>query len=277
MVTLNFDQLNNRYETYTSWIRCECVFSTEVVAGQPADEPGVRAFVIHHLKIQDPIEQEKAVQRILTEEVADVTPDLGEIPEGKLYGLRAMRKDNGWPYLGDYMVKAAIKQATSRIDIFRQVYQSKGAFAEAGRVRAWKYSLKPEQPNHIYLCAPDSDNKAETYFQQFMGRVQSPAGPVSIIHQSECAGPGTRFAWEFRYMPVNDLTQGAIEDLLAMMMIVGLGSARSMERGKFRIESADIEMMKPYRANPERDKKEKEKEKEKKEKKEKLKGVLVED
>ena len=83
-----------------------------------------------------------------------------------------------------------------------------------------------------------------------MGRVPSPQGPVSIIHRSECAGPGTRFAWEFRYMPVKELTQSAVEDLLAMMMIVGLGSARSLERGKFRIETAEIEMVKPYQAKP---------------------------
>jgi hypothetical protein len=250
MVTLNFNDLNQRYENYTSWIRCDCAFSTELVSGQPADEPGVRAFVEHHLKIEDPAEREKAVQRILKEEVQDITPEAGEIPEGKLYGLRAMRKDNGWPYLADHMLKASLKQASSRIHIFQQIYQSKGAFAEAGRVRALKYSLRPGHPNHIYLCAPDSDDKPETYFQDFMGRVQSPQGPVSIIHRSECAGPGTRFAWEFRYMPVKELTQSAVEDLLAMMMIVGLGSARSLERGKFRIETAEIEMAKPYQAKP---------------------------
>lgn len=33
-----------------------------------------------------------------------------------------------------------------------------------------------------------------------------------------------------------------VRDTLALMMIVGLGSARSLERGKFRIEQAEIDL-----------------------------------
>jgi hypothetical protein len=215
-----------------------------MVGGQPADEAGVRAYVKHHLQIADEKEAEAAVRRILTQEVENTTPELGEVPEGKLYGLRAVRKTNGWPYLGDWMIKACLKSASSRLAIFQQILGTKGSFAESGRIRAWKYSLQnSEEPNLVCLCKPDEDTPAETYFREFMGRVQTPGGLVSIIHQSECVAPGSRFAWEFRFMPVRGLTADAIQDVLGMAMIVGLGSARSLERGKFRILSAELELV----------------------------------
>lgn len=237
---LTFDDLNNRYEELSSFVRCDCVLATELVGGQPADEDGVRQFVTHHLKIADPIEAENAVKRILHEEVQNVTPSEGEIPEGKVYGLRAVRRSQYGPYLGDWMIKAAIKQAASRLGIFQQSRGSKGNFAEAGRVRAVGDSLQDnENPQLVYMrnCV----GPAKTFHKEFMGRVQTPQGPVSIIHQSECVEPGSRFSFEFRFMK-GKLKEEDLRDVLAMMMIVGLGSARSLERGKFRIEHAEIEL-----------------------------------
>jgi hypothetical protein len=250
MTTVTFDQLNQHYENYTSMVRCECVFATELVGGQPADEAGIRAYVKHHLKLENE-EAEAAVQRILHEEIENTTPPEGEIPEGKLYGLRAIRKDEeGWPYLGDWMIKAAIKVATSRLFIFQQLLGSKGGFAEAGRVRGWQYSAHKEHPNFVYLCNQTADGPAHTYFKEFMGRVTTAKGPMSIVHQSECVPPGSRFAFEFRFMTAKDLKQDHIESMLALLMIVGVGSARSLECGKFRIEKAEIEMAKVYEAKP---------------------------
>jgi hypothetical protein len=256
MLSLSYEDLNKRYEEYTSWLRCECAFATEMVGGQPATEEGVRQFVKYHLKLTDEKEAEAAVKRILHEEVENVTPPEGEIPEGKMYGLRAVRNTNGWPWLGDWMIKAAIKQASSGLYVFQQVLGTKRSFAESSRVRAWKYSLQdPRESNVVYICHKDSDTPAETYYKQFMGRVQTPQGPVSIIHQSQCVAPGSRFAFEFRFMPVKNLKEDAIRDMLAMMMIVGLGSARSLERGKFRILHAELELAEHYKAKAEEPKK----------------------
>lgn len=242
---VNFDELNSRYESRTASIRCECVFATEMVGGQPADEDGIRQFVIHHLKLTDEAEQEKAVKRIMHEEIQDVQPEEGELPEGKLYGLRAIRRTEFGPYLGDWMIKACLKNALSRLQIFKQHKGSKGNFAEAGRVMAWKYSLQDEQnPNFIYL-RNSKDTPAHTSHREFMGRVQTPTGPVSIVHQSEVCEPGSRFAFEMRFLNDNlkvNLKEDDIKDVLALSMIVGLGSARSLERGKFRIENAEIEL-----------------------------------
>jgi hypothetical protein len=212
-----------------------------MVGGQPAGEQGVRQFVTHHLKITDEKEAEAAVKRILHEEVENVTPTEGELPEGRVYGIRALRRTQHGPYIGDWMVKACIKQAASRLSIFQQVRGTKGNFAEAGRVFAWKYSRIGDDANLIYLRNSGDTIPAHTFHKEFMGRVQTPQGPVSIIHQSECVGPGSRFAFEFRFMK-GKLKEEDMRDVLAMMMIVGIGSARSLERGKFRIESAEIEL-----------------------------------
>lgn len=244
MTTYSYSDLNGRYEMYTNSLRCECVLGTEMVGGQPADEDGVRAYVVHHLKIEDEKAREEAVRRILHEEVQNVTPPEGELPEGRLYGLRAVRKTNdGWPYLGNWMIKACLKQASSSCYVFQQLIGSKRCFSEAGRVRAWQYSLHdPSRPDLICLTNAEGTGPARTYYKEFMGRVQTPQGPVSIIHQSECVAPGSRFAYEFNFMPLKGMTEDVVRDILAMSQICGVGSARSLECGKFRIEHAEVEL-----------------------------------
>jgi len=100
---LTYEDLTARYEELTAFVRCECVMATELVGGQPADEGGVRQFVTHHLKLTGD-EAEKAVHRIMHEEVESVRPPEGEIPEGRIYGLRAVRRTELGPYIGDWMV-----------------------------------------------------------------------------------------------------------------------------------------------------------------------------
>jgi hypothetical protein len=242
LTTYGYRDLESRYEQFTSAVRAECVFGTECVGGQPADEEGIRQFVIHHLKIEDPAEADKAVKRIMHEELEDVTPVEGEIQEKKVYGVRAVRRTTLGPYLGPWMIKACLKVAASRLGIFMELKGTKGNLAEAGRVRAWKYSLQdPENPELIYVRNSADEMPCHTYHKEFMGRVQTPTGPVSIIHQSECIAPGSRFAWEFRFIK-GKLKEIDLKDCLALMMVVGLGSARSLERGKFRIENLEIEL-----------------------------------
>lgn len=241
MTTYNADDLTKRYQELTAIVRCDCVSVTEIVGGQPADEKGVRAFVQHHLKLEGE-EAEKATARILREELGekDVPAPEGELQEKQVYGLYALRSTDFGPWVGDWMIKACFKQAASRLDIFRQVKGSKGDFAEAGQVLAAGGSLlEADNPNHIYLLAPDGMHPVRTNWQEFMGKVSTPQGSKSIIHHSECAPPGTRFSWEMRFLSAR-VVEDDVRDVLALMMVVGLGSARSLERGKFKIERAEI-------------------------------------
>lgn len=242
---LKFTDLRSIYESMTSSIRCDCVIATKLVGGLPADRKALTAFAEHHLKITDPIEREAAVNRILHEEIGekDITPETGEMKEKTVYGVNVIRHDpQGRPYLGNWMVKACLKQAASRVGLFTETRGTKGNMSEAGSVNAIGPSLQdPEHPELIYLVQPDSDEPATTHFEEFMGRVQSPQGPVSIIHHSECVEPGSRFSFEFQFLR-GGLDEDAIEKTAAMSMICGLGSIRSLECGKFRVERCVIDL-----------------------------------
>jgi len=73
-----------------------------------------------------------------------------------------------------------------------------------------------------------------TYFNAFRGRVQSPQGSKSIVNDAECVAPGSRFAFEFRFYP-SRIKADDMADIFASAMVIGLGSCKSFERGKFRI------------------------------------------
>lgn len=241
MTTFNADDLNKRYQEMAALVRCDCVALTEIVGGQPADESGIKAFVEHHLHLVGK-EAEDAVRRIQKEELGEKTvdPQEGELVEKQTYGLNALRRSRFGPWIGDWMIKAAFKQAGSRLDLFRQVKGSKGDFAEAGQVLASGVSLlEADHPNRIYVVSPDGTGQAETYWREFMGRVSTPQGQKSIIHHSECVAAGSRFSWEMRFLG-SRVNENHVRDVLALMGIVGVGSARSLERGKFRIEQAEI-------------------------------------
>src|SRR6185312_11772783 len=115
MTKYTFNDLEDRYQSLTGFVKCSCVFSTELVGGQPADEAAIRAFATHHLGITDPKELDSAVRRILKEEVGekDVRPPEGELDEKQVYGVRVVRRTLQGPYLGNWMVKACITQAAS--------------------------------------------------------------------------------------------------------------------------------------------------------------------
>ncbi len=254
MATYSLEQLQNRYTDMTAVLRCECIFATDIVGGLSASEEGIRAFVKHHLKIEDPEEAEKAVRRILKEEVGerDITPELGEIEEKQVYGVNVIRRRKHGPYLKDHMIKAGLKNAATRINLFKDNWGVKGGIAEAGRAMAIGVSLvEPDHPERIYLRDESGDGPAKTYFKEFSGNVSTgPKGKVSIIHHSECAIPGTRFAYELRFRP-EKMTEDDLADLLAMSMVVGLGSVRSMENGKFRIVNCEIDIPKVKRGKKE--------------------------
>jgi len=238
-------RLREKYESMTASIKLWCRFTSEMVGGLPASREGLLAFAEFHLGIADPAEREQAVARILKEEVGEVevTPEAGEVEEKSVYGVNVIHKTEGVGcWIGDWKLKAAIKQGASRVGIFMKTRGSKGGMSEVGQVRAIDYSLKEEEhPERIYIVQPDSDKPAATHFEPFRGRVQSPTGAKSIVHHSEVVEAGSRFAYEFRFMR-REVTEEQIEQLLAVLGVVGTGSARSLERGKYNVEKAEVDL-----------------------------------
>lgn len=246
MKTLNLQDLQQRYRDLTQSAVAHCTLRTELVGGMSADRAGVEAFVAHHLHLAGE-EAGKAVERILKEEIGerDVTPAGGELQEKLTYGICIIRRDEYGPWLGDWMVKACLKAAASRLGLFVSKRGVKGDMAEMGKAQAVGESLRnAEHPERIYLLGPEGKwggkiTPAVTCFQPFKGRVQTPQGSMSIVSDRECAPPGTRFAFEFRWAK-GKLTEDDMANIFASAMNLGLGSAKAFERGKFNIESLEI-------------------------------------
>jgi hypothetical protein len=238
----SLQDLQQRYRTLTSVVFADCTLATELIGGMPADAAGVRLFVAHHLKLVDQ-ELEDAVKRIMKEEIGerDVPAETGELKEKLSYGISVVRRDANGPWLGNWMIKACLKAAASRLGIFVQKRGSKGDVAEMGQMSANGVSrLDVARPERVYLCDPTGKAPAETYFQSFRGRVQSPAGSKSIVNDCECVAAGSRFGFEFRFYPAR-IKADDIADIFASAMIIGLGSGKAFERGKFSINSLTFE------------------------------------
>lgn len=236
MKTYGYEDLRGRYEAMASCAIVEARFSTEVVGGMSADREGVGAFVRHHLHLSGQ-EADDAIARIMNEEIGerDVPSETGELKEKLSYGVNVIRRDAKGPFLLSHMPKACLKTAASRLGIFAKLRGSKGDMAEMGEVLASGISLlDPDAPQKIYLIDCDADVPVTTHFRQFKGRIQSPQGSASIIHDSECAPAGTRFSFAMRYYP-GKIREADIVDIMASAMIIGLGSCKAFDTGKFQI------------------------------------------
>jgi hypothetical protein len=247
MSTFTYDreQLRERYEKASGLAIASCRTTTELVGGMPADQTGLEQFVRHHLKVPDEKIAE-TVSRILTTEmdtpvVVDVTPEEGEIAEKAICSVRMLRRSPAGPYIMAHMVKACLKGAASRLRLFERKRGSKGDIAEAGEVTACGCSLAVgEHPFNIHLIGSHPGPlPAFTYYRSFRGRISSPQGARSIVTQCECVEPGTRFAFAFRYFP-KKLTRDDIVSIFSMASVVGLGSAKSFESGKFDIDTLEV-------------------------------------
>lgn len=253
ITTYNANDLSKVFTDKTDSARVHAHFITECVGGQSADEAGVEAFVRHHLKIDPENEDEikNAVDRILGKEVAleerkkNEDDPIHELPEEKLsYGVTVIRKDAFGPWLGDWMIKACIKCAATRTKVTTRKSGIKGAIIEMGRVSAIDQSLVPGEDyttQHVHLIDPVTDGPAKTHFVQFKGRPNTGAKPVSIVSDKECVPVGTQFAFEFRW-EAGMLTAEDMVYMFAACQNIGLGSCKAFERGKFVVDSLELDI-----------------------------------
>ena len=243
----SFDDLSKLYEGMTVCAIAECRLATDLVGGQPASRTGVEAFVQHQMKLTGD-EAKEAASRILQHEIEggtrDIpTPEGAELEEMEAKSVNLIRRDQHGPWLGDWMVKACLKNAASRIGLYRDTIGTKGDTAEMGQVKAIGVSAFdiPDRynANHIYLRADDG-GQARTYLEYFKGRVSSPQGSKSIVTLSEVCPAGTLFQFQFRFFN-GKIRDNDIADMFAAAMVIGLGSARAFERGKFSINRLTVE------------------------------------
>jgi len=244
------------YTDMTFPVTAECELIREMVGGQPGGEEGIRHFVEHHLKLAG-LEAEAAVKRIMSEEIGerDVTPELGEVKEQRVYSVNVIRRDEHGPWIGDWMAKACLKAAASLLGIFKAKLGTKSAVAEMGRIDAVGFS-RLGSPHRIYVRVfdvpePVLENAwaplchlapAPTYFREFPGHVRTPQGMRSILTQAECIGPGARFKFQLR-LPISgkSFTDEEILRIFAAAGNIGLGSTKSFELGKFSVQRLEID------------------------------------
>jgi hypothetical protein len=294
MARYTSEDIEKRYQDLTCSARVKIKFKSSFVGGQPGQRPGVEAFVIHqlHLGVEDPEnstpktkawkltpEGEVAVMRIVGEELGEksVTPPEGEVAEKVSYAVNVLRWSPFGPWIGDWMIKACMKQALSRVGLFVKRKGSKGDVAEAGRAVAIGESLRdPAYPQYIHLILPDGKRWEDRVWDRIFGRVHTPQGAKSIVTDCEVAPAGTMAEFEWRWY-AGKLTEDDVLSALALAGNCGLGSARSLERGKFEIVEAEITTKKPKKdkADDGEDAGDDEKEPKKKKGKKGKKGAVV--
>lgn len=229
-------ELDKTYIGMTTGFAVEIEFVRPYIGGQPASKPGVEAYVQHHLGLTGK-EADEAVERIMETEIrtdAEATPEGGEVPEKESYGINVIRRGPCGLWIGNWQAKAMLKQAASRAGLFKGKIGSKGDMSEGGQVRAVGRSIGMcGDPFHLHLYR-DSDVPVETYFERLLGKVSTAQGLKSISHDCEAAPVGTRIAFEVRF-PGDRIKESNVKDMLALGRVCGLGSARSLEYGRFKI------------------------------------------
>ena len=232
-------ELRERYEGMTVRAVAKCTFETVLVGGQPATDKGLEMFCRHKLGL-DGQELADAVKRIRDQEIGDRdATNGGEVKEAESYGVNCLRHDDdGACWLGNWQIKACLKQAASRLGIFKKAIGTKGDMAEMGRAEAFGISAGSHR-ERIRIMNPDGSPYMGNQFEKFMGRVNTPQGAKSIVHDSETAPAGCQFEFEFR-MPGKLVTEEQLVSVFSAAMVCGLGSAKAMERGKFRIDRLEL-------------------------------------
>lgn len=236
--------LRKRYEAVTGHLSATIRLTRGVVGGVPAEGKALQAFIRHHLKLEGK-KAEDAMNRILKEELdhpegTDITPPEGEIQEAQVYSVSMLRNAGPGPYLGDWMVKACMKAAASRIGLFKTKRGTKGDVSEMGEVLASEASLIKGLPPYMIHLVDDDGVPVQTEYTIIRGRVSTPQGAKSILGHHETAPIGSLLHFEMRWFG-GKLTADDWANIFTAAGHIGLGSAKSYQRGQFEIERLEVD------------------------------------
>ena len=232
------EQLMGDMKTATVCIR----FVTRAAGGQPATVDGVKAFVEHHLGLIG-TQAEAAVKRIMREEVqdekkSDALDASNELDERESYGLNIVRKTKkGDCFIGTWMVRAMLKASASRLELFKQKRGAKGDMAEAMLVKPHGRSAIAGIQEIVVLV--DGKPYRGGIYERFMGRVGTPQGQKSIVHDSEIIPVGGEIELLVHW-PAKRVLPDDMAAIWGLAQRIGLGSVKAMECGRFEIVSLDI-------------------------------------
>lgn len=257
MSVVLFEELLDVYAGMTRTVSCECELATEMLGGVPAGEKELATYVKHALRLEG-TEALNAIERIRDVELnqvksveivekAEKEASEGDLEEKQTIGVNLIRRDAHGPWIGDWMIKACLKAAASRVGLFVAKRGVKGDIAELGQVMGIGVSkAPPEIPtglfsgSRIYLRDSSGEKPAATDFQILRGSVSTPKGRTSIHVKSEFVPVGSRFDFSVMFHK-GRITDKDIKEIFAAAMVIGVGSAKAFEKGKFRINKLTIE------------------------------------
>ena len=150
--------------------------------------------------------------------------DLEESLEMSRTGFR--RNAEGYIYLRDFQVLACMKQAVQQLGLFKKPKGLKGYMEAALRIG----------PRELVLLTGDGNPVSEvTGFDEIQGRVMTMQGPRSILSEKEYVD-GASLIFTIETLVDNEKAKAIennMDDILALMGNIGLGSVRSRLEGRF--------------------------------------------
>tara|TARA_B100000427_G_C15518096_1_gene599108 strand:+ start:3785 stop:4486 length:702 start_codon:yes stop_codon:yes gene_type:complete len=165
----------------------------------------------------------------LDEDTVTKDLDLDEETEKVTTGFKS---DELGVYIGDYAIKAAIKQYTSLMKITQKKRGTKNTVSEALFVKGIYGDELIESKVHFHELRSEADG-----VEEFCGHVTTMQGKRSILKNMEyIEKPTIKFQlWilESRMQAVKELKEEDILRVLVFGQECGIGSARSFEKGKY--------------------------------------------
>lgn len=173
-------------------------------------------------------------------EQTDESNDKDEAQEKKDISSTGFRSDDKGLYLADFQIKALIKQGGSMLDLTISKRGTKSTLGEGLFVKGY---LDGELTNNKIYFQPIRE-KPDGY-EDFAGNVRTRQGSRSILKRCDYVEkPIVQFQlWilENRVAKTgNKLTVNDLKSILELGQELGIGSCRSLEKGKFNLTQFEI-------------------------------------
>ena len=173
--------------------------------------------------LQAPDLAEETAGRTSVEYKSEAEPE-GELDVKKEKGVYGFRRDKAGPYIMDFMVKACIKGAASVSKLTTQIRGLKNQLSEGLEVA----------PVEIHFHRNGSVVSRADGMLEIKGKVSGPQGSRQIQTWKEYI-TGAKVSFSVNYLDTKIITEEVFRDIWEVAQRVGLGSVRSMDKGKFTV------------------------------------------
>ena len=176
-------------------------------------------------------------EETVTDKLA-ITPALTpeEMTEKIEMSSTVFRADDQGLFIRDFMIKQMLKECATVLGLTQRKIGSKNILT-IGLV------VEPERIRPVCTRATGEEVQMQLAagWEEFQGKVKTMQGPRNILSRKAYIEPGTRFRFEVCFLETDKVT---VDDLAVLFKhagkFVGLGSARSREAGKFKVNKFEV-------------------------------------